>query len=1033
MLTGQCGLQMNGPLSPCHSAVLSHGRPRPFKRSTPHLFLAVLSLLLTASASAFDTGSSWFAHAWRTDDGLPDNGVSGIAQTPDGFLWIGTQGGLVRFDGAQFEEFSPDKITGVPNHVVRAMTADRRGRIWLGMDRGVVVCVGPSGARLIAGDQVPADGVKMMAEDGEGAMWILYSGTDQALLRVDDSGMKRFGPAEGLPNRGMCWITVDAAGRLWFAKSNKVGAFRHGRFETLVTLDEDFSRIAASHSGGIWIATETRLLRFQEGSPVKERARMPQREIGPGILLEDRSGALWIGASSAYGLFRYDGSEFKAVKTSQPTISCLFEDREGNLWVGTSGGGLNRLRPQIMELQDAVSGRTAESLRSICEDRSGAIWAVSRDGLVTRQEGSNWVNVTTAPNWPGSRALCIASDPQGSVWIGTRSSGIYQFQNGQYTVWDARQGLGSSHLRTFLISSTGDLWIGTELPQRLQRLHAGRFSDFPVPLEARSIRAMAEDAHGTVWTATAGGQLIGVHGDQVMNVTTNDIGHPVSIRSLAATPDGSLWIGYAGYGLARYKDGRYRRITMAQGLEEDSTSQIVLDGQGWMWLGGNHGFSRVQVQQLIDVVEGRAKRVRSIVFGRGEGLQGLQATFENCPATFVGTDGLVRIATRTGLLIIHTENIRDNPDPPPVLLERLAVDGQTVGLYDSESPFRGTNAPAAADLRSPTNGVRLWPGHRRVDFDFTALSLTAPENVEFRYWLEGFDEHWSEAGTGRSASYSRLPAGKYRFHVIASNNSGVWNEEGTTLAFIVLPFIWQRWWFQLAVLAAFTASLIAIVRYVSFRRLRFRLRTLEQQAQLDKERARIARDLHDDLGGSLTQVALSLDLEESDVPERIRQHLRQCSSMVRQVVASVDGIIWAINPRNDTLRYLIDYISQFAVEFLQAAHVPCRVEMPDQFPERSISPEVRHHLFLVVKEALNNIVCHAAATEVWLRVSGGDHQINIVIEDNGRGFDPAHQSPHGHGLRNMRQRMAEIGGECTMQSQPGKGTRTEFRYVWPAE
>jgi signal transduction histidine kinase len=302
-----------------------------------------------------------------------------------------------------------------------------------------------------------------------------------------------------------------------------------------------------------------------------------------------------------------------------------------------------------------------------------------------------------------------------------------------------------------------------------------------------------------------------------------------------------------------------------------------------------------------------------------------------------------------------------------------------------------------------------------------APSLTAPENVQFRYRLEGFEDEWSEPGIARNATYSRLPFGNYRFRVMACNQSGVWNETGAAVNLVVLPFSWQKWWFRIVVLAGFTLCVIAVVRYVSFRRLRGQLRTIEQAAALDAERARIARDLHDDLGGSLTQVALMLDMpQEKSTP--LDDHVRECSTMVRQVVKAVDGIIWAINPRNDTLPYLIDYISEFAVEFLQAAEIRCRVELPDDLPERRVSPEARHNLFLVVKQALNNIACHAHATEVWLRVMANEGRTEIEIKDNGRGFVDA-PNPRANGLRNMRQRMEEIGGTFAVESKPGEGTR----------
>jgi signal transduction histidine kinase len=534
-------------------------------------------------------------------------------------------------------------------------------------------------------------------------------------------------------------------------------------------------------------------------------------------------------------------------------------------------------------------------------------------------------------------------------------------------------------------------------------------------------------------------------GDSLFNETTNDLGHPLSIRCLRATSDGSVWIGYAGWGVGRLKGGSYSRITTAQGLNDDYISQIIDDGQGWLWFAGNHGIFRVQLEQLNAAAEHSLSRVRSITYGRGEGLPNLQANYDNHPAVIRARDGRLLLAMRTGLAVVHTENIRDNPEPPPVLLEQVEVDGKTVALYDSRSPLRKPGSEAL-DLRNPTP-IQLPPDYRKLDVEFTALSFTAPENVHFRYRLDSFDPDWVEGKDQRYAAYARLPPGSYQFHVTACNHSGIWNEKGMTLAVTVLPFFWQTWSFRFASAAGALLVLIAAIRYFFLRRLRLQVRTLQQQAALDKERTRIARDLHDDLGGSLTQVALLLDIASSPLsastlspassstlssksPAELPTRLQQCSTLLRQTIKSVDEIIWAINPRNDNARYLIDYLSQYAVEFLHAARMNCHVDLPQQVLEKAVSPEVRHNLFLVLKEALNNTASHARASEVRLRITASSERLVISVEDDGCGFERPADNSRADGLRNMRQRMEEIGGEFALDSRLGAGTRVSFSYRW---
>jgi signal transduction histidine kinase len=334
-------------------------------------------------------------------------------------------------------------------------------------------------------------------------------------------------------------------------------------------------------------------------------------------------------------------------------------------------------------------------------------------------------------------------------------------------------------------------------------------------------------------------------------------------------------------------------------------------------------------------------------------------------------------------------------------------------------------------LRDANTTLHLPPGYHRLEFDFTAPDLTAPENVHFRYRLAGFDKHWIDAGTERSATYS-VPPGNYRFQVAACNSDGIWEKDDASLAFVIAPFFWQTWWFDCIVILAFTLAVIRVVRYVSFRRLRSRLQALEQQAALDRERARIARDLHDDLVTHLTKIVLLSGLAQRDIakPEKAEEHVEKISAASRRVIKSLDEAIWAVNPRNDNLPHLVSYLGQFAVEFLQTADIRCRAELPEHPPHHGVPAKTRHNLFLAVKEALNNIVRHSEAKEVRLRIAVDGDQLNITLEDNGRGIAKAERNDGEDGLQNMRRRMEEIGGKFDFDSAPGNGTRIFFECHW---
>ncbi|MBU6408800.1 MAG: hypothetical protein KGR98_00300 [Verrucomicrobia bacterium] len=964
---------------------------------------------------AGSTNLNWFARSWQTAEGLPNNRVDSLAQTPDGFLWVATPRGLARFDGVTFDEISLTNYAGQGNRGVAALLPGREGGLWVEMDRGAVVdlngnktfAVRPANAHMDSAAQT-------MIEWGDGRLWISYLGG--AICSLKGGKATVIGWQLGLPWAPVGSIAKDSKGRLWLARAGEVGIFHHGKVQLLAQPGNRSIRLARARAGGVWICAGGRLFHFDEGAPMELKGTLPAGDshAEASAMLEDRRGNVWVG--TAYnGLFRFDGSRFEKIPVSYPEISCLLEDNEGNIWVGTHGGGLDRLRPRAMSLENAQNGLPFEAVQSLCEDAGGDFWAVTDNGLLARRGLDGWQTIYAG--WPGGRATCVASDKKGGIWIGTRNYHLIHFQGGRFDAWNRKDGLGVSPIAALMAASNDDLWIGG-YGHELQFFRDGHFHTVPLRENTHTVRAIAQDAAGKIWIGTSRGLLLEIAGGKAIDRTEKISGAIRSIRSLRAAPDGSLWIGYAGFGLGRLKSGHFGHVTTARGLFDNYISEIVPDGRGWIWLGSDHGIFKARERELIAATENPNMRVRSIHYGRGEGLAGLEANFDFSPRAVLSRDGRVWMSTQSALVVIDPEKSDSNSHsrPPPVFLKRVIVDGKTVAAYGGPAPLGGV-----MDLRKPSP-LRLPPNHRDIEFDFTALNFSAPENARLQYRLDGLDGNWIDANPERAANFSRLPPGQYRFRARAGNGEGAWNENGASFAFSVTPFLWQRWWFRSAALVAFAAIVIVAVRYISFRRLRWRLRALEQQAALDKERARIARDLHDDLGSHLTEIVLLSDLMLDD-PDKSNHSARRVSETARQVIKTLDETVWAVNPRNDTLAHLIDYIGQFAVEFLRMAGISCQMDAPLRVPEKMVSTEVRHNLFLVVKEALNNIVTHANATEVSLKITINESDARIAIEDNGRGFALAPNNGSADGLRNMRRRIEEIGGEFDLQSRPATGTR----------
>ena len=993
--------------------------------------VAGLVLCLAPRLAIGGTNSLWFARSWQSDDGLPNNTISGLAQTPDGYLWLGTPSGLVRFDGLRFEDFSPTNFVAPPNRGTIAMLRGRNGALWLAMDRGGVVHLqGVASRAFTAG--LPTAIPNGLAEDADGTVWIAYRGG--AVYRLKDGQASACGGQAGLPEGAdICALCTDNQGRIWFAKAGQCGVLRDGAFQTLHGFSPQPARLAAARGGGVWLCAGSRLFKSDEDGQLRDcgEFKAERGNTTATALLEDHEGAVWIGTSFS-GLFRHDESGFESIETTHPGILSLAEDREGNLWVGTAGGGVNRVRRRAVALEGLEAGLPFAAVQSICEDASGNIWAATEDGAVARRTGGRWTAMSAGENWPDD-ATCVTADARGALWIGTRQHGLYCWRDGRFVSWGDPAQLRSRTLHTLLASRAGDLWLGIENPSAIQRLRAGQLTSFNVPPDSRVIRAMAEDAAGNIWAGTSKGVLLRVAGEQLTEVSLRPAKESASIRCLYATPDGALWLGYAGWGLGRLKDGHYAEIRSEHGLYDDYLSHMVADAHGWLWFGANRGVFKVRLRDLEAAAEGRVPRVRSIHYGRGEGLPSLQGVFGSSPDVLRSRDGRLWIPMRTALVVVDPGRLGENSQAPPVLLERVAVDERVAAWYGGVLPPAKSPRGAVLDLGASEAGLRLGPGHHRLEFQFAAPTFAAPENVQCRYQLEGADEDWVEAGTERIARYPRVSAGSYVFRVMACDSEGAWTQAGASLRLVVTPFFWQTWWFRSAALAGFTLAVVAIVRYVSFRRLHRQLRLLEAQAALHKERARIAKDIHDDLGANLTQIALLGELARQDhgEPDKAAGRIEAISGTARQAIKSLDEIVWAVNPRNDTLAHLIEYAGQFALDYLRLAGIRCRLDFPEQAPARDLSTDVRHNLFLVIKEALHNIVKHARATEVWLRATVTDKGLEMRVEDDGCGFAQAPEDALADGLRNMRQRLAEVGGECRIESQPGAGTKVTLYLPWP--
>jgi ligand-binding sensor domain-containing protein/signal transduction histidine kinase len=984
------------------------------------LFLGGWELSAATSRSAV-AGVPFSIDVWQTDDGLPQNSVISMTQTRDGYLWLGTLNGLVRFDGFRFTVYDESNTPGLSSSPIVSLFEDSQRNLWIGTETAGVVLV--KDGRVISVDlgRGSREGrLRSACQDAAGAVW-LYTADGQLcryrdgsadvwLVGAERSSTTRLVLAE---DSGPLWIGTDRS--LFAIDPNEAGASSEllRKYE-LPVRKLDF--LLASRRGGFWRLADGKIHKWKTDQKEHDLGAYPWDHARVTAACEDRDGNLVVGTQGA-GVFWFDPEgQATCISTNQGLpdnfILSLHVDQEGTLWVGTDGSGLNRVKRHVFEVLEESRGLT---VRSVAEAPEGGLWigfnVVGMDvkGACFAKDG--------ALQWFGrdqgllnSSVWSVFVDRDQRVWAGTEG-GLFQFQNSRFQ-FVAGTRLIYPAIRAMHQDRSGQLWLGTLGGLARQDGNTWRMFTTRDGLSSDQVQAIADDAEGNLWLGTRGGGLNRLREGKFASFHKADGLPSEDVSSLYVDEEGVLWIGTSGNGLARFHQNTWTRYTTREGLFSNYIGYMVEDGHGFLWIGSTAGLMRVPKKALNDYAQKVTAFVDCRTYGTLDGMPSPECTLGSQPGACRSRDGKLWFPTIKGLVSVDPGRLVPNTNQPPVTIEAVLIDGLP----------QNTNGLRATLPRT----VTIPAARERVEIHYASLNLSAPDQARFKYRLEGHESAWIEAGSARIARYSKLPPGDYRFQVTACNEDGVWNETGSALALIVLPPFWRTWWFLTAGSASLLGAIIAGVNYLSTQRLRRQVERFRQQEAVEKERSRIARDIHDQLGASLTQVALLGELVESDKdsPTEVEAHARQISKTARDTTRSLDEIVWATNPSNDTLDALITYVCKYAQEYLAVAGLRYRLDAPAQLPGTTIPPEVRHNVFLAAKEAVTNVVRHARASGVRIRLRLDRTSFTLEIEDDGRGLpdanNPATQSRNG--LRNMRKRMEEIGGQFTIGTPPEGGT-----------
>jgi ligand-binding sensor domain-containing protein/signal transduction histidine kinase len=979
------------------------------------------------------------------EEGLPDGEITAIAQTPDGYLWVGTPKGLARFDGTRFRVYQPRNTPELKDACIANLLADHAGRLWIGTTDGTMLrwfagkfeysanptASFPTAAREQAALDWRKNGNWCLLEDGQKRVWWLQRGL--GIIHFEENSAKTCTNLDGLDVRRIEKLGRDTEGKIWAAANSRLRHFSndHWDFDEVMSWPWDESPngerprfvLQLAIDGGLLLAEPLRGSWTDYGGQV--RRLKDGRWTGPfeptpfehgstrsivTALLQDRTRRMWLGTRSG-GLYFSDAEGLWRRVQASPSlsegyISCLMEDMQDNIWVGTVGDGLYRVARQPISVISLSSQPERPAIvQSTCPSHDGSVWiATDGDGLYRCQKGQT-TRLGTPLNPSDLIISSVFEDRRTNLWLGTKS-GLLRLESGRFTPVYGPEEL--SHTVMSMYEDKSDrLWFGTTselicktgeqfLVHRLRTDHG--------PPDVRSIM---EDRSGDIWVGTLGQGLFLLPKGKAENARRIEEFPSASVRAMTCDPDGTLWIGSWGDGIFRFRNGKFTEFSSDDGLPRDKILCIVPDSSGVLWMSSDNGIFGIKRQALESYERGKSPPLLCQRLSLAQGLANRACSGAGQPVAARTRDGHLWFPNMEGVAVLDPElaaGLRGNPN---VIIESILADGTDMTRLSGE------------EIRAPSS-------IRRFEFSFASPDLSQTKDVQFRHRLEGMDEDWREASGDRIAHYSQLPAGPYKFRVMVGGSDGQWHESSQTISFRVVPRVWELRWVQVLASALFISAIGASIAWNQRRKLRLKLERMELQQSLEHERRRIARDLHDELGARLTSIALQgeLAMRGEKIPAVAKAEIGSLAVRVRQLINATDEVIWTTDPGNDSLPNLVEFLCDYIERFLTPAGIHYRLDIPADLPPVPIQSQTRHHFLLAVKETINNAVRHASAKLLMVRLTIEGGLLTLVISDDGIGFDVQHARPGGNGLDNIQNRMASVNGRAEIDSIIGKGTTT---------
>ena len=988
------------------------------------IFKVLLPFVLVSNLQA-----QYRIDTWTTDNGLPQNSITGLTQTPDEYLWLTTNDGLVRFDGNRFTIFNRSNTPQIKTNRLSAAFADETGRMWFQAEDGAILYYERGVFTVVAKPgELSSELRSPFFDDGTGGVIVNIN------RRVYQFKTGKFVPfsIENVPSDSPL-IFSNREGELWFSGKDRLFSFKNGNLKTYSIAGfnngTDYQVACKDRQGALWVGffegdgNKHSLLRIKDDQ-ISE-VRLPGESVSH--LAEDSQGNLWLSLYNK-GIFRIDRAAVIAAEVPANAVESVLDidgistnasghlkfDREGGLWLGTEKG-LHRIAPRAIHVLSRKDGLLLDNVYPILNDHAGNIWIGAwPNNLVKYENGKFKISLSDETVFVTS----LFEDASKRLWYGTIGS-LYYLEHEKPFDFTGQSGFPKgTEFSVITQTSDGAMWFGASRGLSRQLNGATTVYNLNNGLPDEYVVALLPAKDGKLWIGTRGGLAV-LENEKLRAFTVADGIASNSIRSLYEDSEGVLWIGSYDGGLTRLKDGEFTVYTMQDGLSSNGVFCILEDLAGWFWMNSNQGIYRVSRSELNDFADGKIKSLNSIAYNKRDGLLNVEGNGGRQPAGTKSADGRLWFPTAEGIAVINPATVMANRLRPPVLIEAVSID--RVGV--SNEVFQSAVAHRSA--------ITLNPGQNNLEINYTALSFINSDQLKFRYKLENLDADWNEVGTRRTAYYSYLPPGEYEFRVIAANRDGVWNQQGASLKVIVYPPFYRTWQF-LGLVSLIIATLIVLIYYLRVRQLKAKAAQHEEfSRQLidsqERERGRIAAELHDGLSQSLSIIKnrAMLSLAKHHDQEHALEQLREISEASTGAIDEVKEIIYDLRPIQLDRLGLTGAIEDIAEKIAEINNLRLSkniLDINNVFPRQT-----ENSIYRIVQESLNNVVKHSQATSIELTIRRSRNEIMIVVKDDGAGFEPEGVKANraklgGFGLTGMSERAKLLGGQTLIESARGKGT-----------